>query len=355
MDLMKTESVVGCILGTAVGDALGLPYEALSARRGRKLFGSPERHHLVFGHGMISDDTEHTCLVARALLASGGDPVRFEKHLAGSLRYWLLGLPAGVGYATLRAILKLWVGFPPEKSGVFSAGNGPSMRSALLGLLYGDRPEMMKEFVRRSSRLTHSDPKAYFGALAVACATHLSASRDVVRSDYFLQMLRECLAGEAAGEFLQSLERACASAATGEPVSRFAESIGCQKGITGYTYHTVPCVIQTWLRYPADFRSAMVEIIGAGGDTDTTGAILGGILGARVGKAGIPEAWLSGILEWPCSVAWMERLGEALACIEVDGESVQLPRLSVPGLLLRNVFFWGVVWAHILRRMFPPY
>lgn len=352
---MRTDNVVGCILGTAVGDALGLPYEALSARRGRKLFGSPERHHFVFGHGMISDDTEHTCLVAQALLASGDDPDRFEESLAEALRYWLLGFPAGIGFATLRAILKLWVGFPPEKSGVFSAGNGPSMRSALLGLLYGDHPETMREFVRRSSRLTHSDPKAYFGALTVACATHLSASREEVRSDEFLQWVRECLVGEAAQEFLSHLERACESATRREPVSRFAEALGCPKGITGYTYHTVPCVIQTWLRFPTDFRSAMVEIIGAGGDTDTTGAILGGIVGARVGKVGIPEAWLSGILEWPYGVVWMERLGDALARMETDGEPVSRPRLSIPGLLLRNVFFWGVVWAHILRRMLPPY
>ncbi|HPS03706.1 MAG TPA: ADP-ribosylglycohydrolase family protein, partial [Candidatus Sumerlaeota bacterium] len=273
----------------------------------------------------------------------------------GALRWWLLGLPAGVGYATLRAILKLWVGFSPEKSGVFSAGNGPSMRSALLGLLYGDRPETMREFVRLSSRLTHSDPKAYFGALAVACATHLSASRKVVRPDEFFQRVQKLLQGEEASEFLQFLERACASADAGESVNRFAESLGCQKGITGYTYHTVPCVVQTWLRYPADFRSALMEIIGAGGDTDTTGAILGGILGARVGKVGIPEAWLSGILEWPYGVVWMERLGDALARMETDGEPVSRPRLSIPGLLLRNFFFWGVVWTHILRRMLPPY
>ena len=87
---------------------------------------------------MVSDDTEHTCLVAQALCAAPTDADRFARHLARGLRWWLLGLPAGIGSATLRATLKLWLGFPPARSGVFSAGNGPAMRSAILGAAMDD-------------------------------------------------------------------------------------------------------------------------------------------------------------------------------------------------------------------------
>ena len=79
-------ALVGCILGTAVGDALGLPYEALSRRRQRKLFRDITRHQFLFGRGMTSDDTEHTCFVAGALIASGGDPDRFSRIFAWKLR-----------------------------------------------------------------------------------------------------------------------------------------------------------------------------------------------------------------------------------------------------------------------------
>jgi hypothetical protein len=44
--------------------------------------------------------------------------------LARRLRGWLAAMPAAVGFGTLRAILKLWMGFPPSRSGVRSAGNG---------------------------------------------------------------------------------------------------------------------------------------------------------------------------------------------------------------------------------------
>jgi ADP-ribosylglycohydrolase len=87
---------------------------------------------------MVSDDTEHTCMVAQALLAAGNDVVAFAGQLARRLRLWLLGLPAGMGRATLRATLKLWLRFPPKRSGMLSAGNGPAMRSPVLGAAVED-------------------------------------------------------------------------------------------------------------------------------------------------------------------------------------------------------------------------
>ena len=104
--MSSARACVGCLLGTAAGDALGLPYEGLSPRRGVRLFPKRDRHHLLFGKGMVSDDTEHAAFVAQALLRGRGDPDAFARHLARSLRWWLLGLPAGVGFATLRAIIK---------------------------------------------------------------------------------------------------------------------------------------------------------------------------------------------------------------------------------------------------------
>jgi ADP-ribosylglycohydrolase len=86
---------------------------------------------------MISDDTEHSLFVAQSLLSYPDDATKFQKCLAWKLRLWLLGLPAGIGFATLRAILKLWLGFPAHRAGVYSAGNGPAMRSACLLLLAG--------------------------------------------------------------------------------------------------------------------------------------------------------------------------------------------------------------------------
>ena len=65
----RLNRVRGTLLGTAVGDALGLPSEGISRRRAQRLFKGRWRHRLVLNRGMISDDTEHTLFVAQPLLA----------------------------------------------------------------------------------------------------------------------------------------------------------------------------------------------------------------------------------------------------------------------------------------------
>jgi len=105
---------------------------------------------------MISDDTEHTLMVAQSLLKHPDDAAAFARSLAWRLRWWFLGLPAGVGLATARACLKLWLGFPPQRSGVHSAGNGPAMRSALLGAYFFDDQPRRYRTIRR--RLDQADP-----------------------------------------------------------------------------------------------------------------------------------------------------------------------------------------------------
>jgi len=72
------------MLGTAVGDALVLACEELAPNCQAKRHPSPDRHGFLFGYGMISDDTEHTVMVAQALIESGGDPARFERDFAGA-------------------------------------------------------------------------------------------------------------------------------------------------------------------------------------------------------------------------------------------------------------------------------
>ncbi len=108
---MSKKAIIGCLLGTAVGDALGLPYEGLSPSRAHKLLGSPNRYRFLLRRGMISDDTEHTCMVAQSLIESGSDVKAFTQRCACKLRWWMLALPAGVGKATARSCIKLWLGF----------------------------------------------------------------------------------------------------------------------------------------------------------------------------------------------------------------------------------------------------
>lgn len=204
MTSLRENALVGSLLGTAVADALGLPMEGLSKTRQRKMFPEVKGYRFLFGKGMVSDDTEHTCLVAQSIIASGENARVFAEELSWRMRRWLLGLPAGVGFATLRAILKLFVGFPVEKSGVFSAGNGPAMRSPIIGVCFGESKARLKELVTISTRITHTDPKAAYGALAVALAA-FCASRHEEDPPNYLNALQDLLGPE--GEELLALAK----------------------------------------------------------------------------------------------------------------------------------------------------
>jgi len=231
----------GLIVGTAVGDAIGLPREGLSRRRASRMFGgTPLGHRLLLRRGMVSDDTEHTCMSAQALLASGGEPRAFARSMAWRLRWWLLALPAGVGMATAKACFKLWIGFSPGRSGVWSAGNGPAMRAAILGAYAWDDAELLRDLVSASTRLTHVDPAAEHGALAIALAAAYAIKESAggsVNAERYLQFVSAHLAGT---EMLRLIQEVVRQVSAGTPLEEFFVGMGWGRGVSGYVNQTVP-------------------------------------------------------------------------------------------------------------------
>jgi ADP-ribosylglycohydrolase len=354
------DKLAGAILGTAVGDALGLPYENLSRRRLGKMIGNqPLGHRFLFRRGMVSDDTEHTCMVGQALLESPRDADRFARLLGWRLRFWLLCLPAGIGRATLRSTLKLWLGFPPSRSGVWSAGNGPAMRASLLGVYLGHDLELLRSYIRVSTRMTHTDPRAERGALLVALAAWHGASAGAgsMSGSATLAAIRSGLVDtdDELNRFLDQLNEHLRRDAAPEAL---ADALRLRHGISGYIYHTVPMALYCWLRSGGDFQRSVDDVIRLGGDTDTTGAIVGGLAGATAGARGIPSTWIDGLAEWPQTVRWMRSLADRLAeqfTREQTGTSAAIPRYFWPGQVPRNLVFLSVVLGHAFRRLLPPY
>ena len=352
----------------AVGDALGLPREGLSRRRAERIYsGAPLGHRLFFGRGMVSDDTEHMRMTALALLAEPLDSVRFARSLGWKLRWWLLALPAGTGMATAKSIVRLWLGWPPDRSGVFSAGNGPAMRAGIMGLCLHREGDAWHEFVRAATRITHVDPRAESGALLVALAARqaVRANGTRIAPAQFLQICRE---QPLDAEWLEAMEKVEKSLQENVTASDFASRMGLGEGISGYIIHTVATVLFCWLRWPGEFRRPVEEIIQLGGDTDTTAALVGGLAGAACGSKAIPQEWLDRLIEWPYSVRWMQtvlgrklqqRFGESEPSTGVREQRqilFPLPRFFVGiAVLGRNLLFLVIVLAHGFRRLRPPY
>lgn len=277
-------------------------------------------------------------MVAHSLLRSGAEPSQFARELARRLRWWVLALPPGVGLATLRGALRLWLGWSPQRSGVDSAGNGPAMRAALLGLWARD-DEHLVELVRASSRLTHTDPRAESGARLVA---RWARAADAPHSE-----LVE-IAQRVEDEDFRSRVLAAMEAARGSmDLDALRPRLGYERGVTGFVVHTLPAVGLCWLRYRDRPRDAIEAAVRLGGDTDTVAAIVGALFGAHKGASRLPAEWIHGIADWPVGVPYLRALAEAMATGEP--QEVRLPPWW--GQVARNLVLMTVVVVHVLARM----
>jgi len=333
------EKIYGSIMGTALGDSMGLPYEALSRKKIAKKHATFESQHLFFGKGMFSDDTEHTLLLTQSLIESYDNPKLFKHLMRKRLQLWFLALPAGIGFATMRAIVK---SFFSKNAGVFSAGNAPAMRSALLGLLYGEDNEKLKTFVKINTELTHTDPKAYYGALTVAKACYLAS---IQKEDEFFKEMKILVQDETFTQLLEGVQNALDLSTLD-----FAKTLGLEKGVGGYIYETLPIVLHEWLRNKADVKQAIIDVIRCGGDTDTTATIVGSIVGARTKT--FPQKWMDGVVDYPRNLKFIETISSQLANVIQNQKVEKASSLSAIAIVLRNLLFLIIVLIVGVTRQF---
>ena len=346
----STERLHGLLLGTAIGDAVGLPAEGLSPRAiSMRGWNQDWQHHFLLGRGMWSDDTEHTLILAQALNRSNKEPQIFQNQLSKGLRHWFLLLPAGVGFATARSLIKLWLGISPRKSGVFSAGNGPCMRAALLGVVFQDEPQKRKEFNYIHTHLTHTDPKAEYCSRAVVELAALFSSTTLAPS---LSKIFETITfNDADANFRHLLAQIKLSLEQKETLSELLKKLGGtpKKGVSGYCFHTLAAVLYCGIKNDWLPETALPAIWNAGGDSDTTGAILGALCGTLHGPDSFPAQWKNGLAEWPVTIAQFPELAQAT--IEFRPKTI---RYSFhPLLLIRNILFLITVLTHTLLRLVP--
>ncbi|BBO35614.1 ADP-ribosylglycohydrolase family protein [Lacipirellula parvula] len=344
--------ILGCILGAAVGDAAGLRREGLSRRRAARLYGvDAVRPELIFGKGFCSDDTEHTLLAAYSLARTGCQPQEFEREFAQQLKRWIATAPVGVGFATLKACLRLLVGFGPAHSGVRSAGNGPAMRSAILGVV-ASSTEALIALNRCSTRLTHTDPRAEEGALLVARAARLTIDGNQQTP---LELLHAASQDATGDELRRRIANAVAALERGESPQEFADSQDWIGGVTGYVNQSVPAALYCWASSPTDMRACVTNAVLLGGDTDSVASIAGAICGANIGVEGVPGDWVARLSEWPRTTEWMATLARSLDEAAASHSPAQTPSLRWTATLGRNLVVAAVVIELALRRLLPPY
>lgn len=314
-------------------------------------------HRLVFNKGMLSDDTEHTLMIAESLLLHSDSIDLFAKSFSNKLKLWFMSLPAGIGFATLRSILKLCLGFSYKKSGVFSAGNGPAMRSGIIGAFFYNDTEKINEFVSRSTSITHTDPKANIGAKAIAhivsyCFKNKKNDSPKINEIFTILENVNDINDVEWNKIVNKLQNAYNEKKT---IDEVQELFNLENGISGYIYHTIPMAIYAWLYHWGDYEKTITSLVKCGGDTDTVCAIAGALSGALVGEKGIPKKWIENIIECPKGIKYIKKIGNEISK-KIKNENYNNHIIYFwPGSILRNLIFLIVLLFHGFRRLFPPY
>lgn len=329
------DRIEGTLLGTAVGDALGLPAEGLSPTAIARRFGRIDRYHFLGRTGFVSDDTEQSALVAQCLARHPDDAAACVRAFRRALLGWFLRLPWGIGMATLRACVRIALGF--SESGVASAGNGAAMRSAIVGAALPD-PARRRTLSDALARVTHTDPRAVAGARFVS---------EIAATPRTLSHSEACYAALAVVEeptLRAAIQHALALAHRGDDSATAARELGT----TGFVVHTLGFAVFVFVRWSNDPFRALQEAVSAGGDTDSIGAIVGAWCGALHGTAWIPKHLLDNLQGGPFGRAHLSALAADLAYGRRP-TARYAPALA----LVRNLALYPVVLAHGLRRLIP--
>lgn len=288
MDPRLMDRAAGALLGSAAGDALGVPYEFGTP----PLTTDPEPKGGGLGGiapGQWSDDTEMAAVIAQ--VAATGADLRTEQSLEaiadGFLRWYADG-PPDVGVQT-RAVLTV-VARGPGAAALLraraqdlhartgrTAGNGSLMRTGPVALAHLGDTDAIATAARLISDLTHADPMA-----GDACVLWSLAIDHAVRTGKFDVRAGLPHVHPAWQEILQQAE-------DGEPAS-FANN--------GWV---VAALQAAWsaLHRTTTLRDALVAAVRAGNDTDTVAAIAGALAGARYGAGAVPYTWRRQLHGWP--------------------------------------------------------
>ncbi|GAA3968435.1 ADP-ribosylglycohydrolase family protein [Hymenobacter antarcticus] len=298
-----TDSARATLLGLAVGDALGVPveFQPRAARlkdpvTGMRAFGTHQQPA-----GTWSDDSSLTFCLAETLARAGGMPDLgdFARRSINWLyqSYWTAtGETFDVGNATRTAIDRLQRGITPTSAGPnseFDNGNGALMR--ILPLVFHETWQAEKLDLDVAWALTE----------AVASVTHGHA-RSTLGCFLYLLVARGLLAGNVpAGAYAQMCQQAKPWLAAGS-IPAVVQDIHYARVLngalpelsadeiksSGYVVHTLEAALWCLLTHN-DYAATVLAAVNLGEDTDTTGAVAGGLAGLAYGEAGIPAEWLA--------------------------------------------------------------
>lgn len=310
-----SDNIKSALFGVAVGDALGVPVEFNSRQTISK---NPVTDMIGYGTynlpaGTWSDDSSLTFCLAEALTQDfdlnviGQNFVKWKHE-----NYWTPhGHVFDIGIATSQAISRLAKGEKPKFAGNSDEtdnGNGSLMRILPLLFYLLDKPMVERyDITKNVSSITHG---------------HI---RSVIACFYYLEFAKQIFEGKDKFEIYKNLKTGISNHLTslainpteiakfdrllkGDIVNLEEEEINS----SGYVLHTLEASIWCLLTTES-YNEAVLKAVNLGSDTDTTGAVTGGLAGLHYGLSNIPENWLQQIARYDDIENLAERFADKIA------------------------------------------
>lgn len=314
---LEANKARGALLGLAVGDALGTTLEFQTPAP--QPFAPPLTgpHQDIIGGGpfsvaagQVTDDTQMACVLARSLMEKGGLK---PDHVGAGYIAWAQHA-FDIGQLTRTALSRIASGVSAdvagkevwEETGRQSAGNGSLMRTIPIALFYEPLAKRRREVSMADAAITHFDPRcqlacaAYNGAVAHAVRGPQKTSQqmlDAAREDLDLAEASLLDLYPAEAQYIQDaavMLRADLDAAAAPDPDLYGTELHLVK-MQGYV--RVAFRLAFWqLVHAASFEAGLIDTVNRGGDADTNGAIVGGLLGAKFGADAIPAQWASAVM-----------------------------------------------------------
>lgn len=275
------ERAVGSVLGLALGDALGAPFEFRRAVQVPDPFPAFELEWMGLPPGTTTDDTAMARNLVRSIVERGVLDTNdvLARHIA-----WLESRPPDVGNLTRIVLSRAAEGasdaareYVEQRGPEVSAGNGSVMYCAPLGVAYALRPDELFELAPALCTVTHWDERCRTACLAVTLA------------------VAALVRGEPGDRAVIDAVTAVAEHEGGEELEYLVEQAGLARPVDGpdmgFTLFTAGLALQVAAAQPA-FEEGLRHVVGLGGDTDTNAAVAGALLGALLGRSGLPVTWL---------------------------------------------------------------
>ena len=312
----------GALAGLALGDALGMPTQAMSPAQIRAVYGritglvdgdASQPYAPGMPAGSVTDDTEQALLVASLLVRGRGSSSGRVALDAGEFAHALLdwedsmierGSLDLLGPSTKAALERVRAGEDPLSVGGAGTTNGAAMRVTPIGIAVSTAdPEAFADAVWSSCQVTHATHQGFQSAALVAAAVSMGIDWDTPSASDMTALLWKALtyvdslpergAWTPDPDVVAATRRAMQLVAN--PASSSLECLVEQVGTSVASAQAIPMAFALLARDPSP--QALLDAANIGGDTDTIGAIAGAILGAALGVEVLPADSLSMIEE----------------------------------------------------------